>query len=138
MSDGALFAPGAVLTAAEIRALVETETGDVLTAEERGDAAVGPARYFHTADGRRVGIISALTENFCSTCNRVRLSAIGELHTCLAYDDATNLRAMLRAGASDEELTDAIRAAVGMKRKGHEFTREGCGGPRKHMVSIGG
>jgi cyclic pyranopterin phosphate synthase len=98
----------------------------------------GPARYWHSPSGARVGIISAMSENFCTTCNRVRLTAVGELHTCLAHDDATNLRALLRSGADDEALEAAVRGAVGIKRQGHEFTRAGCGGPRKHMVSIGG
>jgi cyclic pyranopterin phosphate synthase len=138
MSDGALFTAGGLLRAQEIRDLVEAHTGENLVPEERSEAAVGPARYWRLPGGRRLGIISALSENFCSTCNRVRLTATGELHTCLAYDDATNLRALLRGGAGDEEIANAVRGAVGIKRKGHEFTTEGCGGPRKHMVSIGG
>jgi cyclic pyranopterin phosphate synthase len=140
MSEGAFYQSGAVLVAAEIRALVEAHTGAALIPEERGEAPVGPARYWRLPDGRRVGIISAMSENFCATCNRVRLTATGELHTCLAYDDATNLRALLRADTpdGDAQIERAIRAAVGIKRKGHEFQTEGCGGPRKHMVSIGG
>ncbi len=143
MSDGALYAPGRLLTAADIRALVEAHVGASLVPDEpvAGAAGVtGPARYWRVGDDarRRVGIISAMSENFCSTCNRVRLTAVGELHTCLAHDDATNLRALLRAGASDGDLEDAVRGAVGAKRQGHGFTTEGCGGPRKHMVSIGG
>ncbi len=143
MSDGALYAPGALLTAAEIRTEVERHAGPLGADEPAAGAAqvVGPARYWRTAAGRRVGIISALSENFCSTCNRVRLTAVGELHTCLAYDDATNLRAILRSGDGldiDAELAGAIRGALSGKRRGHDFQTSGCGGPRKHMVSIGG
>jgi len=141
MSDGILYVPGALLCAAEIRALVEDHVGAALVADEpvAGPSGVtGPARYWRVPGRGRVGIISAMSENFCSTCNRVRLTAVGELHTCLAHDDATNLRALLRAGADDAEIEAAVRAAVGDKRQGHEFTRSGCGGPRKHMVSIGG
>jgi cyclic pyranopterin phosphate synthase len=139
MSEGALYAPGALLAAAEIRAAVERHAGP-LEADEVGPAHHGPARYWRTGAGRRVGIISAMSENFCSTCNRVRLSAVGELHTCLAHDDATNLRAILRGGAEDvdQALGAAIRGALAGKRKGHDFQTSGCGGPRKHMVSIGG
>jgi len=139
MSDGALYAPGALFTAAEIRAAVEAHAGP-LAPDEVAVAHHGPARYWRTAEERRVGIISAMSENFCSTCNRVRLSAVGELHTCLAYDDATNLRAILRgeSGDVDAELGAAIHEALGGKRKGHDFQASGCGGPRKHMVSIGG
>ena len=138
MSDGALYQSAALLVAADIRALIEAHTGAALVGEERGDAPVGPARYWTTAAGKRVGIISAMSENFCATCNRVRLTATGELHTCLAYDDATNLRALLRGGAGDAAIEEAIRSAVGIKRRGHDFQSAGCGGPRKHMVSIGG
>jgi cyclic pyranopterin phosphate synthase len=141
MSDGMLYVPGAVLTAAEIRAAVEAAFGRIEPVEAHGAGAVGPARYWRTATGERVGIISAISENFCSTCNRVRLTAVGELHTCLAYDDATNLRAPLRSGAADEAIADAIRGALGLKRQGHDFGldgKPGCGAPRKHMVSIGG
>ena len=141
MSEGALYAPGALLTAAEIRALVEAHIGGELVPDEPlagASGVTGPARYWRAPGGGRVGIISAMSENFCSTCNRVRLTAVGELHTCLAHDDATNLRALLRAGADDEDVEAAVRAAVGIKRQGHEFTQSGCGGPRKHMVSIGG
>jgi GTP 3',8-cyclase len=149
MSDGALFAPGSVLTAAEIRSLVEAHTGAHLAPDEPPPGVTGPARYWRVpGTDHKVGIISALSEHFCDTCNRVRLTAVGQLHTCLAHDDATNLRAILRSGQSgqsgttdaevDDLLEGAIRDAVGIKRRGHEFTREGCGAPRKHMVSIGG
>lgn len=137
MSGGDLFAPGAVLTAAEIRAAVEDHAGH-LTADEIGGASVGPARYWRTPAARRVGVISAMSENFCATCNRVRLTAVGELHTCLAHDDATNLRAVVRGDGDDFAIEAAIREAISGKRKGHEFGMSGCGGPRKHMVSIGG
>jgi cyclic pyranopterin phosphate synthase len=139
MSDGALYSPRRLFTAAQIRASIEAEVGPL-----EPDSVVpqmqdrGPARYWRTATGDRVGIISAMSENFCSTCNRVRLTATGELHTCLAYDDAENLRVLVRGGASDEDIATRIRAAVSGKRKGHEFQTSGCGGPRKHMVSIGG
>jgi GTP 3',8-cyclase len=145
MSGGELYASGALLVAADLRALVQAHVGAPLVPEERASSTAGPARTFRAVDRagivRRVGIISAMSENFCATCNRVRLTATGELHTCLAYDDATNLRALLRASgtaSSDEAIAAAIQAAVGMKRHGHEFQAGGCGGPRKHMVSIGG
>jgi cyclic pyranopterin phosphate synthase len=88
--------------------------------------------------GRRAGIISAVSEPFCETCNRVRLSATGTLHTCLALDDENDLRTPLRAGCDDEELLARVRQAVAAKKEGHGFTTCGTGGPRKHMVAIGG
>jgi GTP 3',8-cyclase len=142
MSGGDLFAPGAVLTAADIRAAVERHAGPLVPDAPEPGVVRGPARYWRVSGaGGRVGIISAMSENFCATCNRVRLTAVGELHTCLAHDDATNLRAIVRSATSadvDETLALAIRAAISGKREGHEFELSGCGGPRKHMVSIGG
>lgn len=146
MSDGSLFAPGSLLTAAEIRALVQAHVGRPL--EEDAPVAarvvVGPARYWRVKGEphRKVGIISAMSEHFCDTCNRVRLSATGRLHTCLAHDDDVDLRRIVRgpmAGETkDAAILAAIRGALMGKRMGHEFSTTGCGGPRKHMVTIGG
>ena len=108
----------------------------------------GPARYFRLdgqdeagqdegAPARRFGIISPMTEHFCTTCNRLRLSTSGALHACLAYDDAVDLRGPLHAGGP-EAVARAIRAALGRKRPGHTFQLIGLGGPRKAMVQIGG
>ncbi len=144
MSDGQLYSSARQLTAREIRAIVGTFFDCKLIADGPAGQATGPARYWRvptpTADGRerRFGIISAMSEHFCDTCNRLRLSAIGELHPCLAYDDATSLRDVMRAGGSDEDVRATIFAAVAGKREGHDFRRTGAGGPTKHMISIGG
>lgn len=146
MSDGALFVPGEFVGAAAIRARLEAAFGPLLPLGDGAAAAglpgVGPARYQRVAAGRhqgaRVGIISAVTEPFCATCNRVRLSATGQLHTCLALDDDSDLRTPLRSGASDDELARKVLLAVSAKKEGHAFSACGTGGPRKHMVAIGG
>jgi cyclic pyranopterin phosphate synthase len=78
-----------------------------------------------------------MTEHFCDTCNRARLSATGALHACLAHDDAVDLRGPLRSGG-EPEVVAAIRGALSRKRAGHEFQLVGIGGPRKAMVQIGG
>jgi cyclic pyranopterin phosphate synthase len=141
MSDGALFVPGEFFPAASIRARIAAAFGVLTPDEGVGLPGVGPARYWRAADGGRVGIIAAVSEPFCETCNRVRLSAVGRLHTCLAVDcdgGDGDLRGPLRAGCSDAELLDCVRAAVEQKRAGHNFTVCGGGAPRKHMVAIGG
>ena len=142
MSDGALFVPGSFIDAASIRARIEAAFGPLVDDDARGIPGVGPARYQRVAAGRnqgaRVGIISAVTEPFCATCNRVRLTATGALHTCLALDDDSDLRTPLRAGASDDELARKVLLAVSAKKEGHSFSTCGTGGPRKHMVAIGG
>ena len=142
MSDGALFVPGEFVSAAAMRARLVAAFGPLVDDDGDGVAGVGPARYQRVAGGafagKRAGIISAVTEPFCATCNRVRLTATGNLHTCLAIDDDTDLRTPLRAGASDDELAQKVLTAVTAKKEGHSFTTCGSGGPRKHMVAIGG
>jgi cyclic pyranopterin phosphate synthase len=101
----------------------------------------GPARYVQVAQtGGRLGFITPLSHNFCEACNRVRLTCTGVLHTCLGQEDATDLRAVLRAGASDAELEAAIRGAILSKPKGHDFKIARAAGPSvaRHMSTTGG
>jgi len=156
MAGGRAYDAGArVVAAAEIRRRVAAGwPGARVVADDgpdngNGANAVrggGPARYFRLAsdDGRdagepprRFGVISPMTEHFCTTCNRLRLSTAGALHACLAHDDAVDLRGPLRAGGADA-VASAIRAALARKRPGHTFQLIGLGGPRKAMVQIGG
>jgi cyclic pyranopterin phosphate synthase len=141
MADGALFVPGAFMGAADIRAAIAADLprGARLVPEPADERlGAGPARYFRVEPGdRRFGIISPLTEHFCDSCNRLRLSSSGALHTCLAYDDAVDLRRVL-AEAGEDAVVAAIRRAVAGKRDGHQFGLLGIGGPRKAMVQIGG
>jgi len=133
MSDGMLYDPAREVSAGAIRHAITTALGP-LTAVPGGRDG-GPARYWTVGDGRRFGIISAMTEHFCDDCTRLRLSAIGALHACLGHDDATDLRAVIRGGGSDEDLILAIAGAVAGKRAGHEFLEHA---PHKHMIGIGG
>ena len=72
------------------------------------DRTGGPARYFDVAEtGTRVGFFTPMTHNFCESCNRVRLTCTGTLFMCLGQDDASDLRAVMRGGASDAELDAA-------------------------------
>jgi cyclic pyranopterin phosphate synthase len=101
----------------------------------------GPARYVRVAEtGGRLGFITPLSHNFCELCNRVRLTCTGTLHTCLGREDASDLRAVLRRGASEAELHDAIRAAIGVKPKGHDFRIDRNAPPavQRHMSTTGG
>jgi cyclic pyranopterin phosphate synthase len=101
----------------------------------------GPARYVEVAEtGGRLGFITPLSHNFCEACNRVRLTCTGTLHTCLGQEDASDLRAVIRAGASDAGLVDAIRLAVDGKPKGHDFQIARAAGPavQRHMSTTGG
>jgi GTP 3',8-cyclase len=141
MSDGALYAATAELSAAQIRRLLEAELGPLVAADAgaSGGRDPGPARYWRVAaTGREVGIISAMTEHFCDDCNRLRLTATGALHACLGHDDAISLRDVMRRGGSDDDVVRSIAAAVTGKRAGHVFERSGAGAPQKHMIGIGG
>lgn len=101
---------------------VRLELESFWTLEDLAVTTGGPARYVRVAEtGGRLGFITPLSHNFCETCNRVRLTCTGTLHTCLGQEDATDLRAVLRAGASDAELVETIRAAIATKPKGHDF-----------------
>ncbi|HEY3694360.1 GTP 3',8-cyclase MoaA [Phenylobacterium sp.] len=101
----------------------------------------GPARYVRVEEtGGRLGFITPLTHNFCDLCNRVRLTCTGTLHTCLGQDDATDLRAVMRAGADDAGLIDAIRQGIDGKPKGHDFHigRGEAPAVARHMSTTGG
>ena len=102
----------------------------------------GPARYFDVQEtGRRVGFITPMTHNFCESCNRVRLTCTGTLFMCLGQDDAADFRPVLRSGASDDALEDAIRAAIARKPKGHDFIidrRHDRPSVARHMSVTGG
>ena len=82
----------------------------------------GPARYVRVAGTElRIGFITPISQHFCATCNRVRLSVDGTLYLCLGQEDKLELRPLLRAGISDAELEAAIRGAIARKPERHEF-----------------
>ena len=82
----------------------------------------GPARYLGTADGRfSVGFITPISQHFCETCNRVRLTVDGVLHLCLGQEERMDFRALMRGGATDAEIVDAIRRAIDLKPERHDF-----------------
>lgn len=82
----------------------------------------GPARYVQVAGtDLRIGFITPISQHFCTTCNRVRLSVDGTLYMCLGQEHRFELRPLLRAGASDAELVAAILQAIELKPERHEF-----------------
>ncbi len=83
----------------------------------------GPARYLGTPDGSfTVGFITPISQHFCDTCNRVRLTVDGILHLCLGQEERMDFRSLMRGGATDKEITEAIRLAIDLKPERHEFT----------------
>jgi GTP 3',8-cyclase len=98
--------------------------------QERGLVAAdvpggGPARYMKAPDGRlSIGFITALSEHFCATCNRVRLAADGTMYLCLGQREQLAFGPLLRRGASDEEIVEALRSAMSLKPERHEFNEK--------------
>ena len=130
---------------AAIRARIEAAFGPLVADDGGGLPGVGPARYLRVAGGgnagARAGIISAVTEPFCETCNRVRLTCTGTLYMCLGQEDSSDFRPLLRAGVTDDRLDDAIREAISRKPKGHDFIidrRHDKPAVARHMSVTGG
>ncbi len=112
------------------------------TLEDTDYVTGGPARYYTIAEtGTRIGFITPMTHNFCESCNRVRLTCTGTLYMCLGQDDAADFRPLLRSGASDDELDNAIHRAIARKPKGHDFVidrRTAQPSVTRHMSVTGG
>jgi cyclic pyranopterin phosphate synthase len=100
----------------------------------------GPASRFSFADGApgSIGFISSVTAPFCASCDRVRITADGQLRSCLFATDETDLRGPMRGGASDAELEALIRETVARKWAGHSIGRPGFVRPERSMSQIGG
>jgi GTP 3',8-cyclase len=82
----------------------------------------GPARYLQTPDGQfSIGFITPLSEHFCATCNRVRLTVDGTMYLCLGNHEKLAFGPLLRRGRSDEEIVEALRSAISLKPERHEF-----------------
>jgi cyclic pyranopterin phosphate synthase len=124
-----------VLPNAEIVAMIDA----VYPLEPVGRERHGTARRYRFADGTGgMGFISPVSEPFCGDCNRIRLTAEGELRTCLFSMNETDLREPLRSGATDEELETIIRDAVWRKELKHHVNDPGFVQPSRTMSRIGG
>ncbi len=99
-----------------------------------------PATSYRFADGGPggIGAISSVTEPFCETCNRLRITAEGEVRSCLFALEETDLRGPMRAGASDAELAALVRATVWDKWSGHRINHPDFVQPERSMSAIGG
>ncbi len=104
--------------------------------EHRGSA---PAEQFLVDGGpATVGVVGSVTRPFCASCDRLRLTADGQVRNCLFARDESDLRAPLRSGASDDELADRLRVAVAGKKAGHGIGEPGFVQPDRPMSAIGG
>ncbi|MEM8693700.1 MAG: GTP 3',8-cyclase MoaA [Pseudomonadota bacterium] len=113
------------------------------TVSDLAERTGGPARYIRLEETKqKIGFITPLSHNFCESCNRVRITCTGEIYLCLGQEDSADLRAPLRAHPGDDgPLEDAIRAAIALKPKGHDFdySRQRLDGQMpRHMSHTGG
>ena len=126
-----------MVTAAEI--LDALTPHFTLTPDDPAARGSAPAEIFLVDGGpARVGVIGSVTRPFCGTCDRVRLTADGQLRNCLFARDESNLRDPMRQGASDGELAEIWRRAVAAKLPGHGINDPGFLQPARPMSAIGG
>jgi len=122
--------------------LLRSKLAKQFTLTDLDESTGGPARYVRVAEtGGKLGFITPLTHNFCESCNRVRITCTGTLHTCLGQEDATDLRRPLRASEADDLLHTTIDQAIGLKPKGHDFIidrRHNRPSVSRHMSVTGG
>ncbi len=125
-----------VLTGAEIRALIEARHGPLV---ELPAKASSTAKRYGFADGAgEVGFVNPVSEPFCSSCDRIRVTADGQLRTCLFSRREWDLKTPLRDGSSDDELAAAIRWAVRHKELKHRINEPGFVRASRSMSQIGG
>jgi cyclic pyranopterin phosphate synthase len=128
-----------MITAAEVRERLGRQVSLVEDPEDARQRGSAPAELFRVVGtDQTVGIIAAVTKPFCGACDRVRLTADGQLRNCLFAREESDLRTPLRAGASDEELADRWVRAVAGKRAGHGIDDPGFLQPDRPMSAIGG
>ena len=100
---------------------------------------IGPASEYNFADGKgKIGIITAVSNPFCDHCNRIRMTADGKLRTCLFSTNETNLKELIRSGATDETIIETIKQAVLVKEPGHKINLDDFERPTRAMHAIGG
>ncbi len=129
------WSPEAVLTGAEIRAIVEAEH----SLEELPREPHATARVYRFTDGAgEIGFINPVSEPFCADCDRIRVTSDGKLRTCLFSIHETDLREPMRTGAGDEEIEAIIRDAVWRKELKHRVNDPGFRQPPRTMSQIGG
>jgi GTP 3',8-cyclase len=127
---------GLVVPAAEVHRCIDARWPLQQIPHERSETA----RRYRFADGApgEIGLIAPVTQPLCGHCSRIRLTADGKLRTCLFSKDDHDLRALLREGASDDDLVTYITSIVTEKEEGHRINEPGFVPPSRTMVFIGG
>ena len=126
-----------VLSGERIRQIIQQEFGPLRPAD-RVDAAQPAIDFVGTESNARVGFIESVTRPFCARCDRMRLLANGQFRNCLFSDQAWDLKALLRNGATDEAIEQGIRQAIAAKKAGHGTDSFAVQRPSAEMHQIGG
>jgi cyclic pyranopterin phosphate synthase len=126
-----------ILTGAELKAIIEAEYGPLVPITS-GDPSETARRYTFSDGIDEIGFINPVSEPFCATCDRIRLTADGQLRTCLFATEETDMRAVIRSDASDEVLARAIRQAVWNKELKHYIGDKRFKRANRSMSMIGG
>ena len=108
-----MSAPEAI---AQLGARLHDKTAHPVTVQDQG-----PAQYMTGPSGHRIGFITPLSDDFCATCNRIRVTAHGDIRACLASRNAISLRDIIRTGADDLDIAWGILSALANKKAGHRF-----------------
>ena len=128
---------GKVLLADDIIRVLSREIAPLLPLN--GSDSHAPASEYAFADGGgRVGFIASVSHPFCMSCNRIRLTADGKLRYCLFAIDETDVKPLLRSGATDADIAHSIAATVAAKWQGHEINTAKFVAPPRPMYAIGG
>jgi len=142
-----------VLFAHEIIAILESEFGPLMPVVAKtygvdtkspleiiGNAIThAPAQDYEFADGRgRIGLIASVSQPFCASCNRFRVTADGKFRNCLFSHEETDVKTMLRSGGTDDEIAELMLECIAAKNEGHEINSAKFIQPARTMHSIGG
>ncbi len=126
-----------VLSGQRIREMLEAGIGPLVP--RMAEDPSQPATDFEFTDGGgRIGFINPVTQPFCHRCNRLRLTAEGQVRNCLFSTEEWDARALLRSAASDDDLVELLRTSVGAKKAGHGINSEAFLKPERAMYQIGG
>jgi cyclic pyranopterin phosphate synthase len=126
-----------ILTGGEIQAIIEAEYGPLVRITT-GDSAETARRYTFSDGVGEVGFINPVSEPFCASCDRIRITSDGQLRTCLFATEETDLRAVIRSTADDEVLADTLRSAVWRKELKHYIGDKQFKRASRSMSRIGG
>lgn len=126
-----------ILTGAEIKAIVEAAYGPLVPITT-GDPSETARRYTFSDGVGEIGFINPVSEPFCASCDRIRLTADGQLRTCLFATEETDLRAVIRSDASDDDLAATLRQAVWHKELKHYIGDKRFKRANRSMSMIGG